>query len=149
MGRTPPLLRAKIGASRVIAVVRIGVVALAVAIGLSACRNAMEPADRAPLDPPAEYLAWWDATRTCAGLPDAHFGRVRWWTATDVLTEEKMSGLWVAEHDIYLRPDKVDAEIVIRHEMVHDLLQRGDHESPYFEECVGRKRDGGEEPLTR
>lgn len=112
--------------------------ALLLLLALTACRTAVEPADRVPLDPPDEYGGWWDATRQCVGQPQADFDRIRWWTATDVLVDQLASGLWVKDHDIYLRPEKVDGEGVVRHEMIHDLLQSGDHDSPFYRTCVGR-----------
>ncbi len=111
--------------------------ALLFLLAVTACRSAVEPADRVALDPPNEYRVWWNVTRQCVGRPEADFNRIRWWTATDVLVDELASGLWVRDHDIYLRPEKVDAERVVRHEMIHDLLQSGDHESPFFRTCVG------------
>ncbi len=110
--------------------------ALLLLLAVASCRTAVEPADRERFEPPADYRLWWDATRQCVGQPDAEFDRIRWWTATDVLKDDLASGLWVKEHDIYLRPDKMAAEVVVRHEMIHDLLQRGDHESAFYRSCV-------------
>jgi hypothetical protein len=124
--------------SSVVRALKTGIGLLVPVLVLSACRSTLAPADRMPIVPPLEYRVWWDATRTCVGMPDADFEMIRWWSATDVLAENLMSGLWVAPHDIYIRPDKLDAEGVIRHEMVHDLLQRGDHESSFYGLCVGR-----------
>ena len=113
--------------------------ALVVVLAVAGCSNALAPQDRVRLDPPAEYRSWWDTTRECVGQPAADFGRIRWWMAYDGLKELKMKGLWVRRHDIYVRSDALATEIVVRHEMVHDLLQLGDHESGFFESCVGRK----------
>ena len=109
---------------------------LLVALALPACQHVLEPADRVPLDPPEAYRVWWDATRACVGQPAAEFDRIRWWTATDQLADRLARGMWVSRHDIYLRPDKVATEAVVRHEMVHDLLQTKDHDSPLFRSCV-------------
>jgi len=56
------------------------------------------------------------------------------WTALGFLNYPSETGLWSAPHNIYvLTVDRLDRNVVI-HEMVHDLLQRGDHDSSCFTE---------------
>lgn len=94
-------------------------------------------ADVERMTPPEVYQGWWAETSACVGQPKAAFGRLSWFTVTEIREgETELGGYWRPPHQIYLRVDQVSIGSVVRHEMVHDLLQLGSHNSPYFEICV-------------
>ena len=92
------------------------------------------PVGPAPLDPPPpQYASWWQEAQACTGRR-ASMRSTHFWTALGFLNYPSETGLWSAPHDIYvLTVDRLDRNVVI-HEMVHDLLQRGDHDSSCFTE---------------
>jgi hypothetical protein len=109
------------------------VVALMLTSGLAGCSR-YEPDASARLDPPAEFLAWWSKTEQCSGL-HANFARVQWY----VVPGDSFScpggrcvGHWEDDHTIYIAEDWLDNEMVVRHEMLHDLIDRPGHPDPPF-----------------
>ncbi len=88
---------------------------------------------------PPEYEAWWTATEACAG-ESSDFHRIEWYVIPDVRTfptaaGEKV-GLWSHSSDgmrIILAGDYADNELVVRHEMLHALLDRNGHPAEYFQ----------------
>lgn len=92
------------------------------------------------MEAPVTYEAWWEATEACAGLGGS-FGRVEWFVVPGVSsfpTEvgEKV-GLWVKSGErrqIIIAEGYLEHEMVVRHEMLHDLLSREGHPEPYFAE---------------
>ncbi len=105
-------------------------------LGLVSCEHVtFTDIDR--ITPPDLYRGWWAETTACVGRPTAAFERVTWFTVTRISEgEAEFGGYWRAPHQIYLRVDQALIGNVVRHEMVHDLLQLGSHNSPYFEVCV-------------
>ena len=105
-------------------------------LGLVSC----EPVTFTDIDritPPDLYRGWWAETTACVGRPTAAFERVTWFTVTRISEgKAEFGGYWQPPHEIYLRVDQALIASVVRHEMVHDLLQFGSHNSPYFEICV-------------
>ncbi|MDZ4863120.1 MAG: hypothetical protein SGJ01_06695 [Gemmatimonadota bacterium] len=111
---------------------------------LAACEM-LGPAEALPsgamlLIAPPEYEAWWTATEACAG-ESSDFQRIEWYVVPDVRTfpttaGEKV-GLWSHSSDgmrIILAGDYADNELVVRHEMLHALLDRNGHPAEYFQE---------------
>lgn len=77
---------------------------------------------------PKEYSAWYAELESCSGL-SGNFDSIRW-TFTEDLGE--YYGYWTPQHWIQLRPNAASNEHKVKHEMLHDLLQRGDHPAEYF-----------------
>jgi len=86
----------------------------------------------------AEYRDWWASTEACSGRT-GDFEQITWYMVPDVMTMttgigEKV-GLWV-RHDgrtaIVVAGAYVNNELVVRHEMLHDLLEREGHPDEYF-----------------
>ena len=98
------------------------------------------PTGAQPVEAPVEYAAWWDATESCA-LLQGSFDRVEWYVVPGVSsfpTEvgEKV-GLWIrsgSRRQIVIAERYLEHEMVVRHEMLHDLLAREGHPEPYFAE---------------
>jgi len=93
-----------------------------------------DPSGDSPMDPPAIYREWWARTESCSGLT-ADFDRVRWSVIPGYsfpCASGHCAGHWEPSHEIYLAGDWTMNEMVVRHEMLHDLLQRGGHPNPPF-----------------
>lgn len=101
------------------------------------------PATAQAMTPPAEYRAWWTETESCSGLK-GNFNQISWYVVPDSLTfttstGEKV-GLW-SESSAGVRIIIAGAyshhELVVRHEMLHALLDREGHPSEYFQNRCG------------
>lgn len=119
---------------------RVTIVLAALAL---ACDGGLGPGEIAfeAFDPLPEYQSWWDQTRECLGIAEADMRRVRFFRVTAPLSsggglfpcdEEgtMCPAYWEWPHDIYLAPGVVRNELIVRHEMVHDLQQRGHRRDP-------------------
>ena len=116
--------------------------ALAGLCHVSACRYFTEPdpwfpASAIPLDPiPDRYPDLWSDTERCSGLhgtlASVHFYVVPHVTSWQV-GNKSVLGVWEKHGNrIILAEFTVDFDIVVRHEMLHALLGRGDHPREYF-----------------
>ena len=93
-----------------------------------------DPGDDSPMSPPAVYREWWARTEACSGLR-ADFERVQWSMVPGnsfPCASGKCAGHWEPGHRIYLAEDWTTNEMVVRHEMLHDLLDRSGHPDPPF-----------------
>ena len=81
-------------------------------LALSGC--GFDPEGDVPLEPPAVYREWWAKTQACSGLT-GDFDRIRW-----------------SDHHIFLASEWSMDEMVVRHEMLHDLIGRPGHPTPPF-----------------
>ena len=117
-------------------------VALATSCGTTGPEDSL-PAGAVAMEAPAHFAEWWGATESCAGLGGS-FARVEWFVVPGVSsfpTEvgEKV-GLWVKRGErraIVIAEGYLGHEMVVRHEMLHDLLSREGHPEPYFTERCG------------
>lgn len=112
---------------------------------LSSCVVATEPrfpSDARPIAPPAQFAVWWGVTEACSGLR-GDFQMVRWYVVPD---QELIVG--GVRYDGYTWTDGSPRIVVaqgmldgagelIRHEMLHALLQHGGHPRQYFTERCG------------
>lgn len=92
-------------------------------------------------DPPGLYAAWYAQTEACTGVT-GDFGRVRWFKVAgerwwDPRFQQYVIGTWRKPHDIYIAEAHVSNVDVVRHEVVHDLLQGGASDDPRFARCSG------------
>jgi hypothetical protein len=123
--------------------------ALAVATGslILGC-NTLEPTSTLPegaelFEAPGVYEVWWARTEVCAELR-GRFEDVTWYVVPgartfDTETGEKV-GYWVKSSQgtrIVLAGDYQDHELVVRHEILHDLLGREGHPDDYFRDRCG------------
>ena len=130
-------------------------------VALVAAACATEPTPQHALPPGAvpvvaraEYRDWWARTATCAGVI-GHFDQIEWYTVPDARTMtteigEKV-GLWV-RHDgrrmIIIAEAYLDHELVVRHEMLHDILERAGHPEEYFVSRCGLTWDSWAPPAV-
>ena len=99
------------------------------------------PAGAESLAPLATYADWWQATEQCAGL-HGNMARVTWFVVPNrtsfVYDDVQYDGYWWDRvHWIILAGEKVTDGMVVRHEMLHELLGRGDHPAEYFQQRCG------------
>lgn len=111
----------------------------------STCRSptaVLPPAGALPFDPPAVYASWWSMVEQCAGRA-GRFDAVRWYVMPGAhsfdLGGMRVAGVWtragnaitVGEHA------RMNGQLV-RHEMLHAVLQGGSHpRSQYLSRCAG------------
>jgi hypothetical protein len=93
-----------------------------------------DPEGDVPMEPPAIYREWWAKTEACSGRT-GNFERLRWSVVEGYsfpCSSGQCAGHWRTNHHIYLAGDWVMDEMVVRHEMLHDLLGRPGHPDPPF-----------------
>ncbi len=111
---------------------RVRVPALAFATLLAAC--GFDPAGSQSWEPPAVYREWWAATEACSGLTGS-FDRVEWLIVPGESFEcssGQCVGHWGPDHKIFLASDWTSHEMVVRHEILHELMRRSGHPNPPF-----------------
>jgi hypothetical protein len=105
---------------------------LFLAAGLTGC--GFDIAGEEPMQPPAVYREWWSKTEACSGLT-GDFDRVEWLVVPGhsfSCASGRCAGHWQSSHQIYIAGDWTMNELVVRHEMLHDLLGRSGHPNPPF-----------------
>lgn len=93
-----------------------------------------DPAGEQPMAAPSKYREWWAKTEACSGL-SGDFDRVEWMGVPGrgfSCSSGQCAGHWESDHRIFIASDWADNEMVVRHEMLHDLLERQGHPSPPF-----------------
>ena len=124
------------------------------------CADMGPPSGVVAYVPPAIYASWWQLTERCSGRI-GDFAGVRWYfvpgAASFNLEGQSVAGAWYsAGNRIVIAADYVDDGDLVRHEMLHALLQAGGHPRGAFlgscgdivlcvEGCV---RDAGGPPDT-
>lgn len=87
-----------------------------------------------PMTAPDVYRVWWDKTEACSGL-SGDFDRVEWLVVPGhgfTCSSGQCAGHWESDHRIFIAQDWAQNEMVVRHEMLHDLLGRPGHPNPPF-----------------
>jgi hypothetical protein len=103
-------------------------------LGLATAGCGFDPVGEAPMDPPAVYREWWAKTEACSGL-SGDFDRVEWLVVPGSSFEcssGQCAGHWERGHRIYIAGDWTGHEMVVRHEILHELLERSGHPNPPF-----------------
>jgi hypothetical protein len=110
---------------------------------ITACETPLGPLEPLPssalrFDPPEQYLSWWRLTEACSGRTHQPEG-IKWYVvpmATSFATSSgSLTAQWSRGSDgarIVISGAYQSSEMVVRHEMLHALLDRGDHPSQYF-----------------
>jgi len=111
---------------------------------LTACET-LGPPDPIPpnaerITAPPEFATWWQSTEACSGRTGS-LRRIEWYVVPGARTIETSEGpkvgLWShssAGVRIILAGDYASSELVVRHEMLHALLDRGGHPAEYFQQ---------------
>jgi hypothetical protein len=94
-------------------------------------------------DPPPIFFAWWKQVEDCSGRT-ASLGAVEWYVVPNVRTIPDGSFGDVAaysdyrDHRIVLAGEAQMVGPIVRHEMLHELLQAGGHpRRDFLERCAG------------
>jgi hypothetical protein len=114
---------------------------LAIWLGASSCAT-LEPGPlpdgAVPMTPAPTYSEWFIRTEACAGRI-GDFDSIEWYVVPDVATFEtemgEKVGLWEQTGGvtrITIAGAYTDHEMVVRHEMLHELLGREGHPQEYF-----------------
>ena len=107
---------------------------LLLAVGASGCSR-FEPEEYRPYAPGAEIRAWWDEDVACSGR-QGNFDRIRWFVVPGESFEcpgGTCLGRWETNHRIYIAEAWITSPLVVRHEMLHELLDGGGHPAVPFE----------------
>jgi hypothetical protein len=109
-----------------------------VAVSCTGLEPDAPPAGAVLMTPPAQYAEWYASTEACAQLTGAA-SRIEWYVVPGVSTFEtsigEKVGLWERVGNvsrITIAGNYADNEMVVRHEMLHDLLERAGHPPEYF-----------------
>jgi hypothetical protein len=89
-----------------------------------------------PMAAPDVYRTWWAKTEACSGLT-GDFDRVQWEVvpgASFHCSSGQCAGHWESDHRIWIADQYLTNEMVVRHEMLHELLGHSGHPSPPFGE---------------
>ncbi|HEX5388028.1 MAG TPA: hypothetical protein VFW66_15105 [Gemmatimonadales bacterium] len=108
----------------------VGALAAATVAGCSS----FEPTGDHRIAPPAEYRAWFAETQACSGLK-GNFDRIEWYEVDGGSFDcpgGKCVGRWNANHRIFIASDYLESEMVVRHEMLHELIGHPGHPDPPF-----------------
>ena len=101
-------------------------------LALSACDlwKSDFPESAVAFTPPPQYRAWWQVVESCAGKR-ASFDGVSWYTVEPqqlVVHGDNAAGAWFAENNsIVVVQNWVTQGSLVRHEMLHAILETGDH----------------------
>lgn len=98
------------------------------------------PSDAIAFDPPLPYRRWWQMTEQCSGRA-ADFSSVTWYVVrqpTLTIGDGVYDGFWYGSGNrIVLAQPYLTNGATVRHEMLHALLQRGDHPLDKFTDRCG------------
>ena len=96
------------------------------------------PPGAVPFAAPAIYGAWFAKTEACAGVR-ARFQNIQWYLVPDAATFPTAAGpkvgMWEksgSEARIIVAGRYADNEMVVRHEMLHHVLDREGHPTEFF-----------------
>lgn len=108
------------------------IMAAGLLVGMGGC--GFDPEGDAPLAAPPVYREWWAKTEACSGLK-GNFDRLTWSVIEGPsfsCSSGQCAGHWSKDHHIYLAGDWAMDEMVVRHEMLHDLIGLSGHPAPPF-----------------
>ena len=98
------------------------------------------PAGAVQVSPRPEFAAWFARTEACAGL-SGQFQQIQWFVVPGAETFETAEGpkvgMWEKSGSvarIIVAGRYLDHEMVVRHEMLHHLLDREGHPQEFFAE---------------
>lgn len=120
---------------------RVVITSMLLATLVAGCSSPFVPDD--PLIrhyPTAIERGWWSEVAACMGIPEPPIERVTFWIVRAGHSFDSPDGhrrgWWEPAHTIYLTSAWWADESLVKHEMVHDMLQTGGHASPAFDRCT-------------
>jgi len=109
---------------------------LALGVLLGCAADPAAPSVHERFDPPATYRAWFASTEACSGLA-GEFERIRFYRVpgSEFSCPSGMCvARWTDGHQIFVAEAFLGDEMVLRHEMLHDLIGHPGHPDPPFGE---------------
>lgn len=109
-----------------------------VALLLVACDSPVMVKEQ-PFDPPPLYREWYTKLEACSGI-NGDFDAIRFFSAESIMEGGKHRyGYWTPRHKITLQDNMTEPVFgwLIKHEMMHDLIQSGSHPPKYFNGVCG------------
>lgn len=108
-------------------------------LGAAACEvNPFAPVGNVErFTPPPEYRTWYAEMEACTGRR-GNYDAVVWWLVDSLTTPvgwHNIAATWTAPHTVRIRRGYKGNDWVVRHEMLHDILQTVDQPSPPFGVC--------------
>ncbi|HZI29997.1 MAG TPA: hypothetical protein VFD64_17630 [Gemmatimonadaceae bacterium] len=90
------------------------------------------------MTPPPEFRVWWEVLESCSGRREP-FDAVKWFQTGELaIRGEAALGAWFSTGNrIALLGEDTFFGPLVRHEMLHAIIQNGDHPSEYFESRCG------------
>lgn len=112
-------------------------VAVALTAVLAACDGPLFIQLRIAFEPPRPvFTLYWGSVVACSGLDAGNYDRVSWFEIETFPTGEDLRARWNSPHDITLRTDSKFDELVVKHEILHDLLAGDrDHTHEAWQAC--------------
>jgi hypothetical protein len=118
--------------------------ALALCLATVACADVFEPEfppNAVLVTPPVQYRIWWEMIESCSGHT-ASFDAVRWYRVPIGeglrVQGESAAGAWFAAENAIAIGDGWRANgSLVRHEILHAVLQDGSHPDEYFRSACG------------
>lgn len=108
-------------------------------LALAACAAPTGPEGAVRITPPAEYRAWWEASRACVDKPEWRaFDQIEWYVSPErpVTSDGDTVGAFTRESRIYLWVQYAETPWVVQHELVHAINRLGnDHPADPFVTC--------------
>ena len=114
-------------------------------LAIVVCSSATEPKlpnDAEEFSPPPVYSTWWNMTQACSRLTGSVSG-VTWYSTAEVVhdlsTGDVIAGYWVSgSNRVVLNSSVMMDGGIVRHEMLHALIQHGGHpRSQFLGNCAG------------
>ena len=120
---------------------------LGLLVSIAAC-EALAPSAPLPenaqlMSAPPQFMEWWQKTEECSGLRGDP-SQIEWYVVPNVSVfstgDGEKVGLWTRSSEgtrIILAGNYMQNELVVRHEMLHALLDHEGHPKEYFIERCG------------
>ena len=106
---------------------------VAVALAATACADptSLTYVNRRSFSPPmAMYGDWWEELEQCSGRR-RNMGGIRWFLADWISGGTHVHGQWISNREITFKDGFELEDWVVKHEMLHDLLD-GDRDHTHF-----------------
>lgn len=125
---------------------RLAVLPVVLSCGFPTAPPSFAPSDfeAREFQPSATYRIWWDELLQCSDR-EGEFDDIRFFEVLAPLTRSRQqfecfdgglcTGAWERPDEIYIASGSLGSERTVKHEMLHFLLQGGEH-GPVFFECT-------------
>lgn len=107
---------------------------LALGAVLGCAADASAPSTHERFEAPAVYRTWFASTQACSGLT-GDFERLRFYRVPGdefACPSGMCVARWTDAHEIFVAEAFLQNEMVLRHEMLHDLIGHAGHPDPPF-----------------